>query len=417
MENLKYNIEKKPNCVLLLNVEVAAERIAGEYKKVYEKIRRGIKIPGFRKGNVPVNIIKERYAEEAKAELINNMAPDVLSEVFREEKINPVTTPKITDIKFDDDQLFSFEVEVEVYPEVRPRKYKKIKLQKKEYTVGEEDIEKTIDSLREKNAVLQVKEGPVSDGDFAIVNIKTYMEDKETDIGLPRETIIQMDGNSMLPGFEEKIKGLEKGQSKEFDYEFPEDFAREDLKGKAAKFKVDIKEIKEKKLPSKKEIVDSMGLESEAKLDENVRNNLKQQMERLSDNELEDDIIGYLVEKHDFEIPEGLVKENIEKKKKQMAEYVKQQGGDPDQMDETKIKEKVISEIKAGIILSSIAREEEIDVTDEDRKSEEEKISNLLGVTDAKEIKKYINDNIILTNKVMTFIKDNAKIKNVAVKK
>jgi trigger factor len=420
MENLNYKVEKKPNCVMELDIEVPWENVSPKLESVYVDIQKHVRMPGFRKGKVPVKVIKEKYSEEAKHELVNKITPDVLGNVLEKENINPVTTPMILDYKIELEQPLNLKVAVEIYPEVTLKKYKKLKLDKKDQSIDEKDIDKTIETFRDRNASLQVKDGVLDEKDFAVVSIKAYLDEKEVKLGLPEQTIIEIGADSMLPGFDENIKGMKKGESKEFDYDFPADFPKEDLQGKKAKFTVDVKEVKQKNLPEIKEVAESLGFDSEEKLRENVKENLEKQVENSVQNNLEEQIINSLVEKHDFEIPEGLIVKGLEKDRKQMENYIKSQGGDPSMMDETKLREKVVKEIKAGILLSTIASEEKIEITEEDRKAEEDKVMKMLGGEsdeNREKAKQFVNDNVILTRKVFDFIKENAKIKAVEPEK
>ncbi len=414
MEGITYNIVLQPKCVVELNIKAEWERIKKELDDVYSNLRKVVRMPGFRKGNVPLNIIRDRYSSDAKQEFLGKFTPDVLSEILEKEKINPVTTPKIIDYKLEDNEPFEVNVKVEVYPDIQLKKYKKLKLEQKQYSVEEKDIEKTIDNFRESNASLKVKDGVASDGDYTVVNVRASLDGKEVDLGLPGELLVEIGGNSVLPGFGENIKGMTKGEKKEFAYKFADDFQKEELRGKQPLFNVEVKEIKVKSLPEKEEIVKNLGLESVDQLIENVRKNLEEQVEKASREELEDQIIGGLVDKNDFDIPEGMIEEGVERDKKQMIEYMKTQGGDPEQIDETRIRDKVIREIKAGVILMAIAKQEGVEVSDEDRREEEEKVLKMFrgdNKENREKAKKYVNDNVILTRKVFELVKNNAKVK------
>lgn len=411
MENLTYKVEKKTSCLITLDIEVHRKKIDIEFEKIYGEIKKEIRISGFRKGKVPINLIKERHKEEAKQKLVNKLLPDVLGDVLEKENINPAITPKITDYSLENNKPLKFKVEVEIYPEVQVKKYKKIKLEKKGNSVKEKDVKNTIQAFRERNAVIKAKDGSASNGDFVVISSKVFIDSKEVNSVLPENSFIEIGGNFHLSEFDKNIKGMKKGEIKEFDYNFPDDFPEDELKGRLAHFNVKVKEIKEKKFPEEQEIAESLGFDTVDKLNDNIRENLKNQMEKTSEDELKNQIIEYLITRHDFEVPEGLVEENLQRDKKQTAEYIEKQGGDPAKIDETKIREKVIREIKAGLLLSSIARQESIEVTDIDRKEEEKKILKFLGEDNRERARKYIDDNVILAKKIFDFIKENAKIK------
>lgn len=414
MEGLNYNLKKNPKCVINIDIELPWKDVEPQYDEIFQQIRQSVRIPGFRKGHVPINIVRERYTQEAKQELVSKLTPKILNEVLEKEKVNPVTTPKITDYKFEEEKPFKLSVKVEVYPEIQLKKYHKIKLEKKEQIVLEDDVNKTIEAFRTNNAVLKQKDGVIVEGDFALVEFKVFVDSNEVKLDMPQETLIEVGQDHILSGFSKNILGLTKGENKEFDYKFADDFRKDELKGKDGRFILQVKDVKEKELPDEKEVAESLGFESVEKLREHIKTTLQQQMDKASDDEIERQIINYLTSKHTFELPDGLVGEEVEKKKKQMAEYIKKQGGAPEKIQDEKIRESVIREIKAGLLLSKIADEENIKISEDDRKEEVKRIIKMFGKDDEKtreQAKQYVNDNLILTKKVFNMIKDNAKIK------
>ena len=127
MEGLTYSIKKQSECSVDVNIEVSSEKIKQELEKIYDQLRKEISMPGFRKGKVPVNIIKEKYDSQARQELVRKISPDVLEEVLVKENIKPVVTPKINNYSLENNEPFKLNVQVETYPEIQLKKYKKIK--------------------------------------------------------------------------------------------------------------------------------------------------------------------------------------------------------------------------------------------------------------------------------------------------
>ncbi len=410
--NLDYTIKSKPKCVVQVDVDIPWKEIEVKLKNIFKDIRKEVRMDGFRKGNVPMGIIKERYTPDARAELIRRNVPDILEDIFKKEDINPVTTPQIESYDFKEGKKLALLVKAEVSPEFKLKKYTKLKVYKTESKFTEKDINDTIENLRDRNAALEVKEGAAQKGDFALTRMQVFMEGNEVKLGFPRERLIEIGEDGFLPGLGDKIKGMKGGDTKEFTYKFPDDYYKDELKGKEADFKVEVKEVKVKKLPDSEDIAKSMGLESVDKLKENIRKNIKAQQENRQNAEVENQIIDELIERHDFEVPEGLVDEKFKAKKKQMESYIQTQGGDPSIIEEDKIRVQARKDVKAGIILSKIAEEEEeIKVADEDRKKEEDNLAKMHNIKDRSKIKKNINDNKILTDKIFDFLKEKAKIK------
>ncbi|MFC2091750.1 trigger factor, partial [Elusimicrobiota bacterium] len=229
MEGLNYQINKKSNCLIYIDAKLSEDRVKTELEKIIIDIGRNVRIPGFRKGKVPAALIKDRFMEEAKQELLNRISPDILHEIITKEKINPATKPRIKEYSINTGEPLELNIELEVYPEVQLKKYRKIKLEKKNYTVSDGDVQKTIAEVCQRNAVLKVKAGISADGDFVVVRASALLDDKEIDVGLPNELMLLIGSEGILPGFDANVKGLKKGDKKEFDYRFPENYKKEDI--------------------------------------------------------------------------------------------------------------------------------------------------------------------------------------------
>lgn len=416
MDELKYDIKKEPKCVLGLDIEIPWSKTDRKLEEIYTEIKKHASIPGFRKGKIPMEMIKSKYGKQAEGELLNTLPSEVLREIMLKEKIRPVTTPKIEDYKLVPGEPFKLNIKVEVPPEVNLKKYKKLKLTRNVYQVTEEDVLKTINNLREKNASLKPKEGSFEQGDFAIIENKIFIDDEKADVDIPEQRMVEYGKKDIFPGFAEKLKGMKKGEQKEFEYRFPEDFPEEKLKDKLTKIEVNMKEIKKKEVPSNREIAESLGFKSVEEMKEKIKENLEEEVKRNAENEMDNQIIEQLLEKHEFKLPEGLIEERLKKNMERTASYVKNQGGDPSKIDAGKVRERTEREIRAGIILSLIAKEEDIKVTDEDIEQEKKKLKDMFGLKEEKEAEKYVDENAILSRKVFDFLKDNAKIKEVKVK-
>ncbi|MDA3793518.1 MAG: trigger factor [Elusimicrobia bacterium] len=409
--NVDYKIKNKPKSVVQFDVVVPWKEIEGKLDSIFKDIRKEVRLDGFRKGKAPMDIIEEKYTREARAELVRINVPEILTDIFEKEEINPVTTPQIESYDFKDGKQLSLSVKTEVAPEFKLKKYTKLKVYKTESNFTDKDIKETIESLRNKNASLEVKDGIAKDGDFALTRMQVFMDSSEVKLGFPRERLIEIGEDGFLPGMGDKIKGMKKGDTKEFSYKFPDDYYKDELKGKDADFKIEVKEVKVKSLPKVEDIAKSMGIESVDKLKEDIRKNIESQHKNRQTEEVENQIIDELIERHEFEVPEGLVDEKFKAKKKQMDTYIKNQGGDPSMVENDKLSDQARKDVKAGMILSKIADEEDIKVTDKDRKKEEDSLAKMYNIKDREKIKKYVNDNKILTDKIFNFLKDGAKIK------
>ncbi|MEA3507179.1 MAG: trigger factor, partial [Elusimicrobiota bacterium] len=290
-DNVDYKVKEKPKCVVQFDVDILWKDISGQLEDIFKEIRKEVRMDGFRKGNVPINLIKEKYIQDARSEIIRRNVPDLLEDIFKKEDINPVTTPQIEKYDFKEGEKLSLTVKTEVTPEFKLKKYTKLKVYKTESNFTEKDIKDTINSLRDRNASLEVKDGPAAKGDFALTRMQIFMDGSEVKLGFPRERLVQVGEDGFLPGLGDKIKGMKKGDTKEFTYKFPEDYYKDELKGKETDFKIEIKEVKVKRSPSAEDITKSMGLESVDKLKADIRKNIEQQHKDRQESEVEEQII------------------------------------------------------------------------------------------------------------------------------
>ncbi|NLB34740.1 MAG: trigger factor [Elusimicrobia bacterium] len=411
MQEINYKVDRKSDSLIEIKSSHPWESVKSEIDKSYLKIKSMVALPGFRKGKVPMDTIKSRYSAEAESDFMESFAPKLLKDILEKEDITPVTTPGITDFSIEEGKPFELTLQVEVLPEVQLKKYKKLKLTKTIYEISDEDLEKTLNGLCERNASLKPKEGVAEEGDFAVVEFKAFRDGREVDLGMPLLRLVEIGGFDPLPGFDAELIGMKPGDKKEFDYEFQEDFSREELRGKIALFKVLLKDLKSRKIPDVEEIAASMGLKDAKELRKNMKENLQRQADQRSRSGLETQIIEEILANHDLEVPEGLAKEDAARRMKDAATYVEKQGGDPSVLDEKLFLDKAKDDIKAGLLLKEIAEVEEIEVTDDDVKAEEDQIMEAYGIKEREQVSPYVDKSALLAAKVFDFIIEKAKVK------
>ncbi|MGM0568626.1 MAG: trigger factor [Elusimicrobiota bacterium] len=417
MDELKYDIVNKSACMCDVAIEVPWKKVESELEKVYREMRGEISFPGFRKGKAPMNMVKDRYSELAKQEMLERVSPDILREVLEKENIYPAVTPSITDFELKEGTPFKLNVRIEYSPEITPKKYKKLKIVKKDRKIKEKDIQKTVKGLKEQNQRLEPKKGAAKIGDYALIEFSAQRDSNEIKFPRGNKRFLALGENNFLPDFDKNVIGMKKGDTKECEYRFPEDYERTALQKEKAVFRIELKELKKKVLPSDKEVAEAMGLKSKEELRKMVRESMQNQLDSSIEKQMENDIIEQLLEYNDFEVPPSLVKQRAESMYKKMENYIENKGGDVSEIDRGKINEKVEKEIKAGMLLGAIARKEKIEVNDEDLKEQRKYIAGQISSENPEDIEKHINREAILTKKVFDFIKENAKIKEKEGKK
>ncbi len=406
MNGLKYNMKKQPNCVVDVDVKIAGKDLSIPFEEVYRKISKNATFSGFRKGKVPMEMVKKYYKGEAEEKLINKLFPEIIEEIIKKESLTMITTPTVKDYNFEQNNFLKLNISIESQPDMHLKKYKKLKLVQKKYIITKEDVEEVIKNLRIKNAPLKIKDGPADEGDIVSLELQIFRKAKKIKLSESDSIVLEIGKDNILPNLDEKIKGLKKNNKKEFNYTFPENFVIEELKNKEALFKIKIKEIRKREILSEEDIAKMMKYKTVKEFKENIKKDLQKRAELTSQKNMEEQIINILLENHEFEFPQSILNEQIREIYDYTSFYIKQQGGDSSKIDMAVIKKEAEKRVKAGYIFSWISKTEGLDVTEEDKKIEKEKQAD----------NDKIDESAIFMTKVFDFLTKNAKIRTEKVK-
>lgn len=315
--------------------EVSAEDFEKAINKVYLKNKSKYSVPGFRKGKVPRPVIEKMYSPAVfYDEAINLVLPDAYDAAVKEAELDIVAKPEIDiDGEIEKGKDIVFTALVTTKPEVKLGEYKGIEVDKIEYTVNEEDIDKAIDDERKKNArVITVEDRAVKDGDITKIDFEGFVDGVAFDGGKGEDYELEIGSGTFIPGFEEQLIGAEIGKETEVNVTFPEEYHAENLAGKPAVFKVTVNEIKMRELP---ELDDDFASEvsefdtlEEYKAD--VRANLEKSNEQKAKDETENAIMKKVIDAAEFELPEAMIDAQIDKLVSEFEQRLQYQGMDID---------------------------------------------------------------------------------------
>ncbi|MCT4620525.1 MAG: trigger factor [Marinisporobacter sp.] len=379
-------VMKKENNEVTLKIVVPAADFEQGIQKSYNKMRKRFNIPGFRKGKAPRKIIELNYGVEVfYEEAINEVFPKVYGDAIDEQKLEPVDRPNldVEDIVKGEDVVFT--VMVTVKPEVTLGDYKGIEVEKKEYNVTDEDVEKEVDSLRERNARLIAVERPIQDKDNVIIDYAGFVGDEQFEGGTAEKQTLVIGSGQFIPGFEEQLIGKNMGEETEVKVTFPEEYHAENLAGKEAVFKVTIHEIKEKEYP---ELDDEFAKDvSEFDTLEELKADLKEKQEKAAkmreEEEVKDAVVKKVAENVQIDIPEIMVEQKIDDMLHEFGYQLQYQGLNLDtylQYTGTKMedmreqmKEEAQSRVKTQLTLEKIGKVESVEVAEEEVDQEIEK--------------------------------------------
>lgn len=318
---MKITVEQAGPCRRLLKIEVPSETVAAEYRGVVAEFSKHARIPGFRPGKAPVDIVEKRYAKEALEETRERLVPRAYREALAAEKLKPVSVVDVSDIHIERQLPLSFRVTVDVEPEFVLPDYKGIPVASRKVEVGAADVDKTIDGLRERAAQLQIVTGrPARKGDVVEVDYsglcdgRPIAEIAKDQAGLSEGKdfwVLLMEGPEYLPGLAAQLEGIEIGQTREVKVEFPKDYRVSEVAGRSAVYTVTAKGIRERLLPAiDAAFLKTLGVESEEALRKRVEENLVEAKQAEERNRQRDDVIRWLAAHTEIkELPQSLVEQ------------------------------------------------------------------------------------------------------------
>ena len=420
-------LEKIENSVAEFKFDISPEKFEEGMKKSYNKNVKYINVPGFRKGKAPRPMIEKMYGAEVFYEdALNFVFGDVYEEAVKELELDVVDQPEITDVsEIKKGENVTLSVKVTVKPEVKLGKYKGIKVEKVEYNVSDEDVDAEISKLQERNSrVVEVEDRAVEKDDIAVIDFEGFKDGVAFEGGAGKDFELTIGSGQFIPGFEDQLIGANKGDDVTVNVTFPEDYHAEDLKGAAVEFKVKVNAIMKKELP---ELDDEFAKDvSEFDTFEELKNDTKAKLEKQNADrakaETEDKAIEAVAEKTEVEIPECMIKHQLDNMLRDydarlqgqgitLQQYFQMTGMTADSFKE-QFKDHATKQVKVSLTLEAIAKAEKIEASAEDVEEEYNKIAESYQMK-AEDIKKFIHEDDIkdgiINRKVVEMIVEQSK--------
>ncbi len=428
---MKVNMENLSDTQRKLQVVIPAEVVKEERSSIFKEIYRAAKIKGFRPGKAPVNIVEAMYKSEIDSETMQKLLSSTLEEALGEAKVNPINRPEITPAAdtIEEGKDFEYTVLFEVLPEIELGQYKELKLKKEKQSVKDEDVELSIQHLREHKAEVKPyeKKKAVKDGDVVIVDFEGSL-DGELLKDLKRKDVqFVMGENKMIPEFEEAVMGMKKEEEKEFDITYDDSFPIEEARGKAIHYVLKLKDVLKRTMPKvDDELAKGIGVETLDELKIKIKEDLGHQLEKQAQTKMRRELMDLLVaENPSIEAPASLVEQEAERLVQGVQQNIEQQGAPAMDLSEqqlSEIKDHAVRNVKASLVLGEISRKEGISVSDEDINENLSAIAQQynMGTDQIREL--YEQNNLLegleatlAERKVIDFIVENAEIDEVLV--
>jgi trigger factor len=359
-----------------IEVEIPAEEVARETETLVQKYQKLARLPGFRQGHVPASIIRQRFAEDLKSDVVEALVPRYFRREAEKQGLRPVSQPRVSDLHIHDNEPLRFKASFDVMPEIKVEGYKELRAGKSEVQVSEEEIQESLNSLREQHATFTSVEGrPLADGDFGQASLDGQPKDGEGKPVHMDEILIEIGGKNTMPEFTENLRGVSAGEERTFDVVYPQDSGDQRLAGRTFTYTVKVNAIKQKSLP---DLNDQFAKElgEFSSLDEvrtRIREGMLAERERNAEREAKDKLVAELVQRNDFEVPESLVERQVDLRLDRGLRALAAQGmraEDIKKMDINRLRagqrDQAVQEVKASLLLEKIAEEEKIEVSGEE---------------------------------------------------
>jgi trigger factor len=407
----------------ILEFEVPRERVEKEIQGIIEGIRKGVSLPGFRRGKAPAGLIRAKYAGTARKEAIEKLVPEAYRRALEKESLRPVLPAEISNMEYGDEGPLRFHIEIELFPAVEIKQYKGIKVKRESKPVEDEAVDREIEGLRERFAGFDELDRRAEPEDTVIADYSRLGPDSKAVRGTKVSGYpFELSAPGLLKEFKEALVGLKAGDRKTVEVNYPDDFSQEEMRGKKVSFLVEVKKIGRRSLPElNEEFAKMLGVDSMEVVKEKVRKGLEEARDEEVDSRLKRDILNKVIEKSDFEVPEGLVGMALDSI---IESYDQSEKGKADPEKDEKIKEArgrlrplAVNVVKEQFIIDDIAEREGITVEDAEIEGIIGTVATRAGISvdearrkaaESDEISRWRRD--ILKNKVLDFLKEQAEV-------
>jgi trigger factor len=363
-------------CKKELVIEIPAEVVRQEAETAAAKYARVARIPGFRPGHAPASLVRRRYRDDIRSEVVQSLLPRFLENTVKEQKWSVVGRPRFEDVKFEDDQPLTCKATFEIFPEFELKPHQGLEVEEDPPTVTEADVEKALEELRQHAATFEVvTDRPAADEDYVTLNYRGRdLKVPESQPVEARDAVVHLGGKGTVAAFTENLRGAKPGEVCEFQVTYPEDYPQKSLAGKTLSYRVEVQSIKKKVVPAADdELAKSV---SECSTLEELRAKLQQDLTELAKRRVEmaakEKLVQTLLQLHEFPVPEVMVEAQLDRKLERTLAQLMAQGIDPRQaeVDWHKVREEgrphAEKEVRAALILGKIADAENLEVTEEE---------------------------------------------------
>ena len=370
---MKVEIEELTPIKRTIKVEIPSDVVSKAFAQAYASLRKKVKVPGFRPGKVPLSLLERRYAKEVEEEIVQKLIPDYYRKAVEEFKLDPVEFPAIEQVSVKKDAPLSFMARVEVRPKIEPKNYTGIELAREAMIVGEPEVEKALEHLREQHGQLEIHspERMIQQGDYAAIDIEGYLGETPLSDQKAQGLLLEVGSKTLSPEIEDALMGKKKGDAFEAPITFPEDDPDVKLAGKTLTYRIAVQEVKRKVLPDPDDdFAKDLGLESLGKLREKLHAQLQDRWHSERTAQEKEQIVKHLIAQHQFDLPSSLVEREMREILSRWQNQQQATGRGSASVDSQALEKEFRSlaeeRVQGRLLLQSIAVQEGLTVEDQE---------------------------------------------------
>ena len=373
----------------VLEIEVPSASIQTELDEAYGRYRKEMRIPGFRQGKVPLSVLKARFGNEIRAEVLERKIPEYLNQAREEADIDPISQPVIEDISFDDGEDLKVRAVLEVKPPIELKQYKDLRVIRKVVEVTDENTARSLDALRERYANIVRVDGAAEQDHFLMADLQHLDSSGVPIIGRKEEgQFFQIGTERLGEAFDKQPIGVKADEERRVDTVYPDDYAEEDLAGQQGHFLVKVRDVLEKQLPI---LDDAFAVDVGAEDLDDLKQSIKEEMEQEPDREMRTNLLEQIVADYDFEVPESMLKTYLDQSVSEARSRARGQEIDEEAI-RLEYRPAAVDQIKRYLLLDAIGDEEQIEVTKEEVDGRLERIAER-GQMPVDQIRRTFRDN------------------------
>ncbi|NVJ51987.1 MAG: trigger factor [Gammaproteobacteria bacterium] len=376
---MQVSVETTSGLERKMTVSIPADSIDVESEKRLQQLARNVKLNGFRPGKVPFKVVKKRYGESVRHEVIGELMQQYFYQAIVQEKITPAGAPRVEPTKNEEGQDVEFVATFEVYPEIDINSMKDVVIERPVAEVGDEDLNEMLDTLRDQRANWVEVKRKSKDGDQVVIDFVGTIDGEEFEGGKAENHKLELGSGSMIPGFEEQLVDAKAGDEVEVKVTFPEDYQAEHLAGKEAVFKTTVHQVNKKELPKVGELAEALGVADGNinKMKEDVKANMSRELKNALNAKVKEQVMDALLDNHEVDAPKSAIDSEIDAMKRQM---IQQYGGNEEMaanLPGSMFEEQATRRVKLGLVIGSFIKAKELKA---DEASVESQLTELAAV-------------------------------------